>query len=186
MEDFSPPSPKPYGASKGHIVAATLLTWSCFPFVSDTNSVSWAQEMFLKIFRNISCVRAARNSVASFCHGRATSQDVAPTMPRFVRASLQFVARPLCLGRSVMHCELCAVSGRTLSFTCAVVSNMAHYNFKKITVVPSAKVSFKRATLCAVENANHVAIFTPLLGLHRCCPVQDTAEDTDGCTSVSV
>ena len=36
--------------------------------------VSWTQKMFLKIFRNISCVRAARNNVASFCHGRATSQ----------------------------------------------------------------------------------------------------------------
>ena len=32
--------------------------------------------MFLKIFRNISCVRGARNNVAAFCHGRpATSQD---------------------------------------------------------------------------------------------------------------
>ena len=31
--------------------------------------------MFLKIFRNISCVRAARNNVATICHGRATSQD---------------------------------------------------------------------------------------------------------------
>ena len=31
--------------------------------------------MFLKIFRNISCVRAARNNVATFWYGRATSQD---------------------------------------------------------------------------------------------------------------
>ena len=44
-------------------------------FVADTNFVSWTHKMFLNIFRNISCVRAARNTVATFCHGRATSQD---------------------------------------------------------------------------------------------------------------
>ena len=44
-------------------------------FVSDTNFVSWTCEMFLKILRNISCVRAARNNVVAFCQGRATSQD---------------------------------------------------------------------------------------------------------------
>ena len=34
----------------------------------------------------------------------------------------------------------CATLTRTLPFTCVANSNMAHYNFKKITVVPSAKV----------------------------------------------
>ena len=33
------------------------------------------KKLFLEIFRNISCVRAARNNVAAFCHGRATSKD---------------------------------------------------------------------------------------------------------------
>ena len=32
-------------------------------------------KMFLKIFRNISCVHAACNNVAALCHRRATSQD---------------------------------------------------------------------------------------------------------------
>ena len=43
-------------------------------FVADTNFVPWTQNV-LKIFRNISCARAARNNVAAFWHGRATSQD---------------------------------------------------------------------------------------------------------------
>ena len=53
-------------------------------FVSDSNVVSWTREMFLKIFRNISCVRAARNGVAAFRQGRATSQDT--MCPRFAGA----------------------------------------------------------------------------------------------------
>ena len=40
-------------------------------FVAYTNFVSWTQKLFLKISRD----RAARNNVAAFCHGRATSQD---------------------------------------------------------------------------------------------------------------
>ena len=39
--------------------------------------------MFLKIFRNISCVRAARNGVvASFYHGRATSRQDTMLLPQ--------------------------------------------------------------------------------------------------------
>ena len=39
-------------------------------FVSDTNLVSWTHKMFLKIFRNICCVRRApRNNVAHFTTG---------------------------------------------------------------------------------------------------------------------
>ena len=73
-------------AKRGHTVAAILLTWSCFPNVDsfcharnicvrhkvcvlDTKKCFWkSSETFLY-------VRAARNNVASFCHGRATSQD---------------------------------------------------------------------------------------------------------------
>ena len=41
--------------------------------------------MFLKIFRNISCVRAARNNVATFCN--IVGHNVAATMcPRFAGA----------------------------------------------------------------------------------------------------
>ena len=40
-----------------------------------TNFVSWTPKNVYEIFRNISCVRAARNNVAVFCHERATSQD---------------------------------------------------------------------------------------------------------------
>ena len=43
--------------------------------LSDTHFVSWTHKMFLRIFRNICCVRAARNNVVAFCRGRATSQD---------------------------------------------------------------------------------------------------------------
>ena len=80
-------------AKRGHTVAATLLTWSCFPNVSsfatratilsDTNFVSWTQKMF-----HISCVRAARNNVASFLPrtGNIAGHNVAATMwPRFAR-----------------------------------------------------------------------------------------------------
>ena len=41
-------------------------------FVADTNL---DKKMFLKISRNISCVRAACNNVAAFCHEGATSSD---------------------------------------------------------------------------------------------------------------
>ena len=41
-------------------------------------------EMFLKIFRNISCVSTARNNVAAFCHGRATLQDTMLLPPCFL------------------------------------------------------------------------------------------------------
>ena len=44
-------------------------------------------KMFLKIFRNTSCVRAARNNVTAFCHGRATWQDtmLPPQVSSFAR-----------------------------------------------------------------------------------------------------
>ena len=48
-------------AKQGHLVAATLLTWSCFPnvesFCHARNICDGHKEMFLKIFRSISCVR---------------------------------------------------------------------------------------------------------------------------------
>ena len=53
-------------------------------FVSDTNFASWTHKMFLKIFRNISCVSTAHNNVAAFCHGRATLQDTMLLPPCFL------------------------------------------------------------------------------------------------------
>ena len=66
-------------------------------FVSDTNFVSWTPKMFLKIFRNISCVCAALNNVAAFCHGRATSQDgnVSTRCPRCPGLTCQGNIRPM-------------------------------------------------------------------------------------------
>ena len=76
--------------------------------VSDTNFVSWTQKMFLKIFRNISCFRTARNNVAdgqrrrtqccrhnvsSFCQGLNLG-DLATTIP--YRVTILFVSK-LCL-----------------------------------------------------------------------------------------
>ena len=68
-------------AKRGHIVAATFLTWSCFPHVDSfcharniygghKFCVLDCKNYFLKILvGHISCVRAARNNVATFCHG---------------------------------------------------------------------------------------------------------------------
>ena len=66
-------------AKRGHIVAATLLTRACSPNVDsfchvDNICGGHTKKGFLKIFRNVSCVRAARNNVAAFCQERATSQ----------------------------------------------------------------------------------------------------------------
>ena len=48
--------------------------------------------MFLKIFRNFSCVRAASNNVAAFCQRRATSQDtMLPPQCGVVLPGLKFV-----------------------------------------------------------------------------------------------
>ena len=48
---------------------------TCTTFVVDTNFVSWIQKVFLKIFRNISCVRTTCNNVTTFCHRRTTLWD---------------------------------------------------------------------------------------------------------------
>ena len=59
-------------------------------FVSDTNFVSWTQRTFLKMFRNISCVR--RRGAQQCClvlprTGNIAGHNVAATMcPRFARA----------------------------------------------------------------------------------------------------
>ena len=67
-------------AGKTRTVAATLLSGhvsqmsACF-VCGGRNFVVWTQKMFLINFRNISCVRAARNDVAAFWREAATSED---------------------------------------------------------------------------------------------------------------
>ena len=75
-----------------HIVVATLLTWSCV--INNICGghkfcVHHTQIMFRKNFRNISCVRAVRNTTAALCRdGQCCGTNhVAATMwPRFVTA----------------------------------------------------------------------------------------------------
>ena len=66
-------------AKRGHIVAATLLTWSYFPnadsFCHARNICCGHIKCLWKSSATVLCVRAARNNVAAFCHRRATSQD---------------------------------------------------------------------------------------------------------------
>ena len=55
---------------RGHIVAAKLLTWTCLPnvysFCHARNICCGRKCFFLKIFRNITCVRAPRNNLGPF------------------------------------------------------------------------------------------------------------------------
>ena len=47
------------------------------------------------------------------------------------------------------------VSGQYFFLSRVPCSIMAHYNFKKITVVPSSKVRKKRQSYCTCENFKH-------------------------------
>ena len=78
-------------AKRGHFVAPTLLTWSCFPngdSFCHTRKICGGHKFCVFVFvwtpldprfsenlQKISCGRAARNNIAAFCHGRATSRD---------------------------------------------------------------------------------------------------------------
>ena len=58
-------------------------------FEANTNFVyrTHINILFLKVFRKISCVHAARNNVATFCHRRATSKDT--VLPRHLSSFCQ-------------------------------------------------------------------------------------------------